>query len=257
MTIQCHLPWLQLPSLSVLFLLYLLLFPFLSPIAANNSIVSLKVVSCGDFPDVCAFNGITSYPTILVFQWVWICVCLSVCVCVCTCVCMWCVYMCVYVCVHVCVCGVCTCVCMCVCMCVYVVYMCVCMWCVCMCVCMCIPMCMCRHWSVQSRELICQHVPKQWEHRTLSSVSRDVGCRSPARSCWALHPCEAQFGECHIGCVVSGEKQGCTCMCYYCVLWRVQRDPCLPNTVWCVVASLLCKDEYSKWTESHGIELGK
>ena len=35
---------------------------------ANNSIVSLKVVSCGDFPDVCAFNGITSYPTILVFH---------------------------------------------------------------------------------------------------------------------------------------------------------------------------------------------
>ncbi|KAL5493677.1 hypothetical protein EMCRGX_G014887 [Ephydatia muelleri] len=35
---------------------------------ANNSIVSLKVVSCGDFPDVCALNGITSYPTILVFH---------------------------------------------------------------------------------------------------------------------------------------------------------------------------------------------
>lgn len=34
----------------------------------NNNNTSLKIVNCNDFPDVCALNGVTSYPTVLMFH---------------------------------------------------------------------------------------------------------------------------------------------------------------------------------------------
>ena len=69
---------------------------FLVDIISNliKSYVSCLRLSVND--NILSLNGITSYPTILVFQWV--CVKLFVCTCACACVC-------VCVCVCVCACG--------------------------------------------------------------------------------------------------------------------------------------------------------